>query len=643
MNPRLFEVLHKAGLSPSAEDVADALWLAQWIGVPTTSTEPPYSGPSMTATPSVQVRPREGTGSMPKGSTSVQQPPPLGEASRAASATLYSSDTDSARSGDVGEAPAVTLVRGIGVGPIIGARDLARALRPLRRGTFVIDDRPVLDELRTAEASARASAPSPIWRRQSGRWPILVLLIDSAPSMAVWQRTNSALRSSLARLGAFRRVHMRDFDGEDPATLRHLTNLSASVVIVFSDGVGRAWRDGTAQSLLRRLATRAYVTIINPLRPQIWRRTGTPTDRARIRGSVGVLANTAWHIAGEGASGRVPIPVLHPSTRFLATWARIIAGETSWFTLPLLMPPSLPATPSPMSAGERLRQFRAVASPTAFRLASLLSATPLSLPMMQLVQRAHLPSSTESDLAEVLLSGLVEETEHGYDFIPGIRPLLLKYLTRTKALQTLDIAFTYYVPVGGLDVRALLDGDPVPTSLLPLARVTAALLRVMGGPNSVLAERTIRAAADATAGRAEAGALALNEDESDSDLPIFTSARSAWFTDWDSDTNTTPVISWASDNDIAWRAAEQVAERAARPQIVDESTGLPRRVPQQNLIPGSAGPLAERPLRIVRDAAQIAANTTAYFRGWRRGREVGGFSIGGRPGRESAGGWDFRR
>ena len=29
--------------------------------------------------------------------------------------------------------------------------------------------------------------------------------------------------------------------------------------------------------------------------------------------------------------------------------------------------------------------------------------------------------------------------------------------------------------------------------------------------------------------------------------------------------------------------------------------------------------------------------------GWRRGQEIGGYAVGGRPGRESAGGWDFTR
>ncbi|MFI5906594.1 hypothetical protein [Dactylosporangium sp. NPDC051541] len=135
-------------------------------------------------------------------------------------------------------------------------------------------------------------------------------------------------------------------------------------------------------------------------------------------------------------------------------------------------------------------------------------------------------------------------------------------------------------------------------------------------------------------------------DEGDGDLLIFAAARSAWFTDWDADSTgegevARPEVNWENSNDSAWQAAQ----RAAAPQIGDEtSTGLPRRVPQQNLVPGApVNENPERPLRIVRDAAQIAAHTTGYFRGWRRGQEVGGFSVGGRPGRESAGGWDFSR
>lgn len=124
-------------------------------------------------------------------------------------------------------------------------------------------------------------------------------------------------------------------------------------------------------------------------------------------------------------------------------------------------------------------------------------------------------------------------------------------------------------------------------------------------------------------------------DEGDGDLLIFAQAKSAWFVGHGEDSD----LDWSSLADSGWQAAEQ----AARPAVGDETNaGLPKRVPQANLVPGS--PLREeRPLRIVRDAASLAENTTGYFRGWRRGQEIGGFAVGGRPGRESAGGWDFSR
>ena len=122
----------------------------------------------------------------------------------------------------------------------------------------------------------------------------------------------------------------------------------------------------------------------------------------------------------------------------------------------------------------------------------------------------------------------------------------------------------------------------------------------------------------------------------DGDLLIFAAARSAWFT---GHSEASTDLDWTNPNDTGWRAAE----KAATPAVAAEtSAGLPKRVPQANLVPGS--PLRdERPLRIVRDAASIAAHTTGYFRGWRRGQEIGGFAMGGRPGREAAGGWDFTR
>jgi hypothetical protein len=103
----------------------------------------------------------------------------------------------------------------------------------------------------------------------------------------------------------------------------------------------------------------------------------------------------------------------------------------------------------------------------------------------------------------------------------------------------------------------------------------------------------------------------------DSDLLIFGATRSAWFTRNDADP--AEELTWANAADAGWQAAA----RAARPAVGDElASGLPLRVPERNLVPGSAVPGDDSPIRPVRDPRRIAAGAAGYFRGWRRGREA---------------------
>lgn len=60
-----------------------------------------------------------------------------------------------------------------------------------------------------------------------------------------------------------------------------------------------------------------------------------------------------------------------------------------------------------LSSLQLVSRFRSAASPAAGQLAVYLAAAPLYLPVMQLVQRTMLPNSGPSELAEVLLSGLL--------------------------------------------------------------------------------------------------------------------------------------------------------------------------------------------------------------------------------------------
>jgi hypothetical protein len=125
----------------------------------------------------------------------------------------------------------------------------------------------------------------------------------------------------------------------------------------------------------------------------------------------------------------------------------------------------------------------------------------------------------------------------------------------------------------------------------------------------------------------------------DNDLLIFsqTQSNSAWFSITD-DALAPPAEPphWGDElADQGWRAAEQLADPSVGG---DTRAGLPRRVPQANLVPGSVHP-PSRQLRIVRDAESIAEHTSGYFRGWKRGQEIGGFAVGQRD----RAAWEFNR
>ncbi|GIE99138.1 transposase [Paractinoplanes rishiriensis] len=204
--------------------------------------------------------------------------------------------------------------------------------------------------------------------------------------------------------------------------------------------------------------------------------------------------------------------------------------------------------------------------------------------------------------------------------MPKEPPALRLVDSQLRGASSLDATVTDLPAISGTPPLRLIDGDSRRPGAMPRRNGTA--------PGT--STTTLTALDRSTTPPVPA-------DGNDGDLLIFAAARSAWFTGHDDSSSSN--LDWTNPNDSGWKAAQ----RAATPSIAAETpAGLPKRVPQANLVPGS--PLRdERPLRIVRDAASIAAHTTGYFRGWRRGQEIGGFAMGGRPGRESAGGWDFTR
>ncbi|MEV3989165.1 SAV_2336 N-terminal domain-related protein [Streptomyces sp. NPDC049837] len=452
--------LREADLGPTCEEVADALWLAQWVtptgrsGSTGAGTEPaphpPPPGPSGDAHP----RPAP----LPPAQPHEEAP---GGAPREGRAGL-SAPGGSATPGDSGDGAdggarvwvptAATLPDPIA---------LQRALRPLQR--FQAPRAPVrrvLDERATADRAADTGLTVPVLRRERRREARVQLLMDVSSSTVVWQQTLEELRTVCERAGAFRDVSLlylhAHADGTPgvattptrPATpLRSPAQLAdptgRKLTLLLSDCAGPMWRTGELHRLLHRWAATAPVAVVQPLPQRMWRNAQLPAWPGVLRRPEGAGGRLTFTTRAARPPGAVPVPVLAPNRIALETWARLVSatgqlslpGAAGWVGAGPPPAPPGPAARPHVTPAERVRAFRCHASPSAVRLAEYLSLVPLVLPVMQLVQRAMLVGSGPDVLAEVLLGGLLrrsdedhegdDATEPAYEFLPGVREELM--------------------------------------------------------------------------------------------------------------------------------------------------------------------------------------------------------------------------
>ncbi|QES56611.1 hypothetical protein DEJ51_22525 [Streptomyces venezuelae] len=477
----LAALLRAAGLDPSAGEIADALWLAGHIGPPGQAAR---GGPA-------PARPETGPGEPggePAGPVRTDTEPdaPVG---------LYAPGAARA-DGSGGEPPGESPeeygvpVRVPGAAALPRILDIQRALRALQRHRPPgPPTRLVIDEAATAETSARAlGLVIPVLRPASRREATVRLVMDASPSMAVWQDMFEELRSVCERLGAFRDVQVHYLHrladgtaalGRSPAPgcvrasglrsgdqLRDPTGRALTMVV--SDCAGPLWREGTAQRLLHRWAECTPCMVVQPLPQRLWGRSWLPTERGTLTRPEGGGQQLAFRPDRPPLPGRptggLTVPVLPPSATALGAWARLLAGLTAG-PVPAEVGRVLadhPAAPLPPPRAMRpprelVARFRSSAAPRAVQLAVYLSAAPLTLPVMRLVQRTMLPDSEPSDLAEVLLSGLLRrsgpEPGHWYEFAPGVQDVLLGPLGRDEAALVLKHCSEYVRAHFGRGVR----------------------------------------------------------------------------------------------------------------------------------------------------------------------------------------------
>ncbi|MEU7384276.1 FxSxx-COOH system tetratricopeptide repeat protein [Streptomyces sp. NPDC042207] len=385
-------------------------------------------------------------------------------------------------------------------------------------------------------ALSRLEAPDPADR------PAVLLVVDDHVSMRVWEETIGRLADGLARqerLGGMTTARLLSSDDTEPARIRldHLPpgTTRHRVVLVLTDGLAAGWRAGAVLPLLRELGRSEPLAVLHLLPQRLWFRTGLDVHRMRLSATHPWAPNDSlrWELrtsplepvedAGARA-GVVPVPVLEATERSLSCWVDLVAGRGSGATemsgvrardwkrrpdaaraLPWLH--GVPDPDSAVPARERVSDFRAAASPTAFALATRLAAAPLTLPVMAALT-ASVPGAGPAHLTELLMSGLVRPAsgdaeraaDVAFSFGPDNRQELLALSRRRDTVRVLHDVRALIAPEGTEPVRPG-DGDPPEAGVVPrvtphnvaFLRVELAALRALSGRFLPQAERLARA------------------------------------------------------------------------------------------------------------------------------------------------------
>lgn len=358
----------------------------------------------------------------------------------------------------------------------------------------------------------------------------LVLLVDEAPTMQIWQDTVAGLAEAAEQSGAFRvvrTVRVKVPLTGDP-TLRWPTGRSVTdlgevldgsggrLFLVVTDGLAHGWASSTADSLLGRLAAAGPTALVHLLTPHLRHRSslypypavlesgGFGAPNARLRHLAPSAGPDPMRPLPEGGDGSVPVPVLSLKAGSIEAWACLVTGERGMRReLPVVLAgslskgtpaPGLRAPRMPAAADRAVGAFLELATPMARQLAAQLAVVPFEFDLVEQLRNRTMPHTGPGHLAEIMMGGLIDWSGDRPEFAEGVREALLATTTRTQLARTVSVLGD--LPAAGergVALRAALRDpagtrlpDPVDTGW---QRSELAVLRALAGPYSERAKR----------------------------------------------------------------------------------------------------------------------------------------------------------
>ena len=547
----LAQTLGDAKLSFDAIDLADMLWLAQFIEPVESALETDKPDPSAGQSGPSQIDDTE----TPSESTNE-------------SVTIYANDAassgstqDQQQSSSDASSPQKGTPFAVPAAPALRTRlDLARSLRPLMR-KVPSRNRFVLDEDETVTQIAETEVWMPVVKPVRERWLELDLVVEASKTTVIWERVIAELNHLVTYQGAFRLV--RTWQLRSPAnqiqlfprwdektvtrhrlhTPRELVDPSGRrLVWLVSDCTSRLWREGLIYPVLESWSKQQSMTVVQMFPERLWTRTALRDGHIVSLGSFapGVpnrqldVEDLPKRLQQRNSVDLVTVPIISLEAPLLNQWARVMTGRgevrTPGRTFDLAFirrqiqkrqadtdrTSSSHTTATDRTAEERVALFRATASKTSRQLANLMAATPVSLPVIDLIRDAFRSEFDEevkqSHVAEVLLSGLLRRCDTGenelcrYEFFGDrspnqeerVRYLLLGNASVSKTVRVLDVLSASICRKLGSPIKsfeALLgdlqnqDDHELQAAALPFAHVGLDVLEQLGGQYAQLAQQ----------------------------------------------------------------------------------------------------------------------------------------------------------
>jgi formylglycine-generating enzyme required for sulfatase activity len=550
---RLIRLLEQLELDMSAEDIADALWLANQIklqsAIASVDKVPPSNQSSQTTANILPNKTKPSTSATFENSGSSTEEKP--EAPKAKAYTK--DDIDSKLSSNSPEKPTPEKptpsssgvpFKAPAVAALPNALEIGRSLRPLMRK---VPSRIqfVLDEENTVQQIAENDVWIPVLKPARERWLDLVIVVEENRATVVWEETINEFRKLMERHGAFRNVytwslHANDgkpqfFHQQRKATKKQrsrspkelLEPNGRRLILLISDCVSSLWWQGEIHQLLELWSKQVPVTVLQLLPEQLWERTVldlgilvslSAIEPGSLNSQLTVHDFPIWLEEKPNQALKLPIVILEPES--LKYWAKVMAGTGTMDTVGIVFMPNwkelIPT--DKLSSSQTIEEpellvnklvntFYHSASPLARKLAIYMASAPVSMPVIHLIQEKMLPSPRKPIiLAEIFMSGLLElklVSEENqpeiwrYEFVKGVREVLLRSIRKTEFDAVLAAVSQYIAQKAGIQIKnfqALLfansDWDEnTKAEILPFAEITKEVLQNLGGDYARLAQQ----------------------------------------------------------------------------------------------------------------------------------------------------------